>query len=511
MNSRRILHKAVLQLAARGIVLQVQRAFSQFDILAAFGCKLGQTDLLIHSVDRHLHAGLVFHRDRQAAGVGGLAAFRDFGIFRHQTTVVLTQIDTGLVHDVHGYRHGIGRGVTVGIVHLERKVLGILHSGIRRERERLAFHVHHHLAGLRRQLPLPGLGILGHLLAVQRQITFAVRTEVDVHLAGDRIAFLHILGRYLRTDARHVVGNDHGHHAGTRGTVGIRHRHHQVVGDAVLPVFAVFLRGLRKMIGIVQSAGGGIEARHFQIAFVRGHGVARESAVKNQHAADDDGGDAVLGVDDHGAGGRGAAPAAKIAFLHLQHVALGAGRSAAVMRVVGIVDDGNVAKVAGIDGREGHVIVDVRPCGRAFRIGIHIAARPAHVQTAQTIQTSQKVGIHIFMKTVAVSALSRISGRTCGRHEIRLVHGHEEVFTRDLGAVHLEGRHIILGIGGVKVLKADGGAIFKAQQQIVAVAGQRGFAGGEIKDEMPFRRAGNVLCSIGSRLGKAYVGHITLL
>ena len=313
---------------------------------------------------------------------------------------------------------------------------------------------------------------------------------------------------------RHVVGDDHGHHAGSHGAIGIRHRHHKVVGYLIIALGRMFLRGLGKMIGIIQPPCIGVEARHFQIAFIGGNDGARKRAVVHHDAADDDGSHAVECLDGHIAGSIGARSlrSPQAAFLHPEHVAFGGSSGAPVVRIVGIVQHGNVVKIAGVAGRDDHRIIDVRRArGRADDFGIHIAAGPAHIKAAQTIQTVQKRSVHIVVETVAIALTGRPCGRTGGRHEVGLVHGHEEVFTRDLGAVHLKGRHIILGIGGVKVLKADGGAVFKAQQQIVAVAGQRGFAGGEIKDEMPFRRAGNVLCSIGSRLGKAYVGHITLL
>ena len=350
-------------------------------------------------------------------------------------------------------------------------------------------------------------------------------------LFGGTVRTEHIVGQYVLTAVAllrrsfrkrgivcmgrgHVVGDDHGHHAGTRGAVRIRYRDHKIVGYLVVALAAVFLRGLGKMIGIIQPPCIGVEARHFQIAFIGGNDGARKRAVVHHDAADDDGSHAVECLDGHIAGSIGARSlrSPQAAFLHPEHVAFGGSSGAPVVRIVGIVQHGNVVKIAGVAGRDDHRIIDVRRArGRADDFGIHIAAGPAHIKAAQTIQTVQKRSVHIVVETVAIALTGRPCGRTGGRHEVGLVHGHEEVFTRDLGAVHLEGRHIILGIGGVKVLKADGGAIFKAQQQIVAVAGQRGFAGGEIKDEMPFRRAGNVLCSIGSRLGKAYVGHITLL
>ena len=366
--------------------------------------------------------------------------------------------------------------------------------------------------------------------AADRTFRIAV-LDGGYRLFGGTVRTEHIVGQYVLTAVarlrlsfrkrgivghghRHVVGDDHGHHTGSHGAVGIRHRHHKIVGYLIIALGRMFLRGLGKMIGVVQPPGRGIEARHFQVAFVGGNGRSREGAVVHHHAADDDGGHTVERFDVHITRSGAACPlsAPQAAFLHPEHVAFDGSSGAPVVRIVGIVQHGNVVKIAGVAGRDGHRIVGIRKqCGRAVRFGRDIAAGPAHIKAAQTIQTVQQRSVHIVVETVAVALTGRPCSRTGGRHEVGLIHGHEEVFTRDLGAVHLKGRHIILGIGGVKVLKADGGAVFKAQQQIVAVAGQHGVAGGEIKDEMPFRRAGNVLCSIGSRLGKAYVGHITLL
>ena len=494
MDSRRILIKAVVQLAGLNIVLQVQRAFRQFDILAAFGCKLGQTDLLIHSVDRHLHAGLVLHRDRQAAGVGGLAAFRDFGIFRHQTTTVLTQIDTGLVHDVHGHLHGIGRRVAVGIVHLERKVLGILHSGIRRERERLAFHVHHHLAGLRRQLPLPGLGILGHLLAVQRQITFAVRAEVDAHSAGDLIAFLDGCCVSCRTDRRYVV--HHVHRNGRAGAVSvrIRHRHGQIMRDLRVRngIALDVLRGVAsQLVAELQLARGRVIARHGQGAFICGHNVAGQLAVcKNHHVADDDGSHAVRGIDGQGAVGRNG---------RLGLTSLSTARQAGFVHR-------HLAAIRADPAGDGHLVVDIDFRGAGLhRIRSKLrAAIETDIQTTQMIDAVQQIAAAVLV--IAAAARGTAGGGTGGGHQV-FTKGREEILAADLHTFHLERRHLFLGIRGVEILQLDGSAILERQDEVVAAAGQRRGIRRKIKDEAPVRSAGDGLRGTSSRLGKTDIGH----
>ena len=346
-----------------------------------------------------------------------------------------------------------------------------------------------------------------------RLVRRSVRAEfiVGQHIAG-RLACLRLRFRQVCIvghSLRHIVGDDHAHHTGAGGAVGIRHRHHEVVSDAVRPLPLVLLRGLREMIGIVQPAAGGVEARHFQIALVRGHGIARESSVEDQHAADDDGGHAIGGIDQKGTGGcgNGALRTAKPAFLHAQNIAPDACRVSAVMRIVRVVDDGNVVvDIAGGNGREDNIIVDVSSRGRSVSIGRNLALSPAHIQTAQTVQTVQKTSSHIIMETVAV-ALSRSTGGTSGRQEVGLIHGHEEILACDLRSLHLEGWHVVLGIGGVEILKTQNGPIFKRHQQIVAVPGKDGFVRGKIKDKMAVGSAGNDDGTCGFRPDEMYVCH----
>ena len=493
MDSRRILLEAVLQLAGLGVVLQLQRAFIQRDRRAVGGSKLGQTDRLIHSVDLHGHAGLVLHRDRQAAGVAGLATVRCFGIFRHQATVVPTQIDAGLVHDVHGHLHGIGRRVTVGIVHLERELLGILHAGIRCERERSVLHIHHHLAGRRRQLPF-AFGVLGHLLAVQRQMTFSVRTEVDVHSAGDLIAFLDGCCVSCRTDRRYVV--HHVHRNGRAGAVSvrIRHRHGQIMRDLRVRngIALDVLRGVAsQLVAELQLARGRVIARHGQGAFICGHNVAGQLAVcKNHHVADDDGSHAVRGIDGQGAVGRNG---------RLGLTSLSTARQAGFVHR-------HLAAIRADPAGDGHLVVDIDFRGAGLhRIRSKLrAAIETDIQTTQMIDAVQQIAAAVLV--IAAAARGTAGGGTGGGHQV-FAKGREEILPADLHTFHLEGRHLFLGIGGVEALQLDGRAILKSQDKIVAIAGQRRRIRGKVEDEASVRSAGDGLCGTSGRLGKTDIGH----
>ena len=101
----------------------------------------------------------------------------------------------------------------------------------------------------------------------------------------------------------HVVDDDHAYHAGASGAVGVRHRHHKVMRDAVRTLTAVLLCGLREMEGVVQPPCGRVKAGHFQIAFIRGYHCAGERPVEHQHAPDDDVRHTIGRVDSHGARG----------------------------------------------------------------------------------------------------------------------------------------------------------------------------------------------------------------
>ena len=93
-----------------------------------------------------------------------------------------------------------------------------------------------------------------------------------------------------------------------------------------------------------------------------------------------------------------------------------------------------------------------------------------------------------------------------GGHQI-LAQGRKEVRAGNFHAVHLEGRHFLLGVGGVEALNLNGGTILKGQDKIVAATGKGCRISGKIKDETAVRRAGDNLRATGSRFGKADIGH----
>ena len=144
--------------------------------------------------------------------------------------------------------------------------------------------------------------------------------------------------------------------------------------------------------------------------------------------------------------------------------------------------------------------------GSAIRFGELVGKIPAHVQTAQAIQTAQQIGMLEVMKTIAVAGGAGGAG---GGHEIRLVHGRKKVFTRNVRTLHLKGRHVLLGVGGVKVLKADDGAVFKREEKVVAVSGEFGGIGRKVEDDVPVGHAGNGLRCGGGRLAEKNVSHDT--
>ena len=326
------------------------------------------------------------------------------------------------------------------------------------------------------------------------------------------VAFVH--GMHETFDGRHVVGNNHGHDAGPRGAVVIRHGDGKIMSYLVRAFTAVFLRGLRKMIGVIQTSGGRIEARHFQIAFIRGNDLPRKSgAVEHHDAADDDGRNTVESIHRHVAGSRDGRAAAKTGFVHAEHAASGGGIGIPVVRVVGIVYHRSVViKLTGIAGRDIDGIVDIAVArGRAVGVGVHAAAGPADVKAAKTIQAVQQIGGHIIMEAVAVALRPCGPSGTGGRHEVGLVHGHEEIFTRDFRALDLKDGHIVLGEGRIEIFQQNGAAVLKGHDHVVPGTGQRGGIGGKIKDEAALRFADYGLRRTGGRLHKMYIGHDNLL
>ena len=431
-------------------------------------------------------------------GLTGLRTVRKTGFVHRHFIRIRRRIcrfdDDAVVHTVDGDGHGtcgnIAVRVRIGVGELFRQRLAVrqfLHRRIV-----VVEPVAVGTVGIQSDFAVPA-----GLVRIPRKIG-AVRTG---HGAFKRVArnaglpFRHFMREAF--DGRNVVGNHHAHHAGTRGTVGIRYRDHKVMRYLIVALAAVFLRGLGEMIGIVQPSGGGIEPRHFQIAFIRRNDCAGKSTVEHHDAVDDDGSNTIGSIDAHIAGGGSRSPlfSAQTGFLHRKNVAIGNGAGSAALRIA---------------GSDEHRIVDIARARRTVRIGIHVTAGPADIQPAQAIQPVQQVGVHIVMKTVAV-ALPVRSGGTGGRHEVGLVHGHEEILTRDLCAVHLKGGHVFLGIGGIEVLELKSTAVFKGEDKVITGTGQRGITGGKIEDEAGFRVADDILGSSGGRLGKAYVGHDDLL
>ena len=137
------------------------------------------------------------------------------------------------------------------------------------------------------------------------------------------------------------------------------------------------------------------------------------------------------------------------------------------------------------------------------------AAVKADVQTAQVVDTVQQVAAAIFVIAAAACGAVPGGGTGCG-HQI-FAQGREKVLTGDLHTVHLEGRHLFFGIGGIEALQADGGPVLKGQDEIVAAAAQGRSIGGKIKDEAPVGSAGDGLDGTGGGSGKTNIGHDGIL
>ena len=148
---------------------------------------------------------------------------------------------------------------------------------------------------------------------------------------------------------------------------------------------------------------------------------------------------------------------------------------------------------------------------RTISFGIHITAGPADIETTKTVETIKQVCVYIIMESVTIALITCVTGRTSSRHEVRLVHGREEVFTGNFSSIHREGWHILAGIRGIEVFELKGAAILKGDDKIIAVTGQRSFIGGKFKNKTGFGSTDNILGSTRNRLGKSYVSHDNLL
>ena len=240
--------------------------------------------------------------------MGYVVAVISVGVGRHVRVRRLHAAGkTAHVRGFDGRRRRRSIRIAVGIFHRERELvlraLAGLGSTVIAEVARLA--VQHERAAVRegeRIVPVLSLHARHVLPVVQahRHALLAVSTERHVHGTRHRLAVS--AGRLrIHTDRRHVV--HHVHRDGTvdLGTVHIRHRHGQVMGNLRVRsriAFVVFRGVPVERIAEIQLARDRVIARHGQGAFICGHNVAGQLAVcKNHHVADDDGSHAVRGVD----------------------------------------------------------------------------------------------------------------------------------------------------------------------------------------------------------------------
>ena len=325
-----------------------------------------------------------------------------------------------------------------------------------------------------------------------RTVRAGYRTRERVTDGGDGIPFRHFMRE--APDSRCIV--HHVHRDGRTGAVAvrIRHRHGQIMGDLRVRsgiAFVVFRGVPVERIAEVQISRGRVIARHGQGAFICGNNVAGHLAVfEHYDAADDDGGHTIRGVDGQGAAGRSGRTgltslrtARQAAFVHRQ-----------------------IDRTCLRTGSDGHIVVDIDFRGTGLhRIRSKLrSAVESDVQTPQMIDAVQQVAAAVFV--IAAAARGAAGGRTGGGHQV-FAKGREEILPADLHTFHLEGGHLFLGIRGVEALQLDGRPILKAQDKIVAIAGQRRRVGREIEDEAPVRSAGDGLCGTSSRLGKTDIGH----
>ena len=325
-----------------------------------------------------------------------------------------------------------------------------------------------------------------------RTVRAGYRTRERVTDDGNGIPFRHFMRE--APDARYVV--HHVHRDGRTGavTVRIRHRHGQIMGDLRVRsgiAFVVFRGVPVERIAEVQFSRGRVIARHGQGAFICGNNVAGHLAVfEHYDAADDDGGHTIRGVDVQGAAGRSGRTGL---------TSLRATRQAAFVHR-------QIDRTCLRTGSDGHIVVDIDFRGTGLhRIRSKLrSAVESDVQTPQMIDAVQQVAAAVFV--IAAAARGAAGGRTGGGHQV-FAKGREEILPADLHTFHLEGGHLFLGIRGVEALQLDGRPILKAQDKIVAIAGQRRRVGREIEDEAPVRSAGNGLCGASSRLGKTDIGH----
>ena len=103
------------------------------------------------------------------------------------------------------------------------------------------------------------------------------------------------------TNLRPVVRDLHTNHATTRRTITIRHSHHQLMGDGVVPFTNMFLRGLSQRVGILQSAGRRIKICHHQLTFISLYRFACQCSIcVDSHIANDNICHTIWSINHHG-------------------------------------------------------------------------------------------------------------------------------------------------------------------------------------------------------------------
>ena len=292
------------------------------------------------------------------------------------------------------------------------------------------------------------------------------------------------LGIRIQRDLRLVVGPLDGH--GERG-----------LGLAALPV--LHAHGEVLTHGLAQGQAVGI-------------GVIVVQGIGDDTGVGIDGDDAILGDDAVAAVGKavGQPPAVRIAGHHLPHDDRHTGGEDIALDLLAPVGlhtgfhQGHVVTVHSDDAADLGIEVLVRPAADLIVGPLHAIAK-TDVQTPQMIDAVQQVAAAVFVIAAAARGAAA-GGRTGGGHQV-FAKGREEILPAALHPFHLEGGHIFLGIRGVEALQPDGRPIFKAQDKIVAIAGQRRRIRRKIEDEAPVRSAGDGLCGTSNRLGKTDIGH----
>ena len=292
------------------------------------------------------------------------------------------------------------------------------------------------------------------------------------------------LGIRIQRDLRLVVGPLDGH--GERG-----------LGLVALPV--LHTHGEVLPHGLAQGQAVGI-------------GVIVVQGIGDDTGAGIDGDDAILGDDAVAAVGKavGQPPTVRIAGHHLPHDDRHTGGEEIALDLLAPVGlhtgfhQGHVVTVHSDDAADLGIEVLVRPAADLVIGPLHAIVK-TDVQASQMIDAVQQVAAAVFVIAAAARGAAA-GGRTGGGHQV-FAKGREEILPADLHTIHLEGGHLFLGVRGVEALQLDGRPIFKAQDKIVAIAGQRRRIRRKIEDEAPVRSAGDGLCGTSSRLGKTDISH----